>query len=147
MKVRGDSIFADHFFMSLQPRISFWNRIMSDVNGITSQLPAIRRPSSPIPEEPPRKRRRGSGKPKNGFVMPENRNQHVFEKCDWIIDGPYRRVPPYYYVQYVIFKANNRHIIPGLNFDGVMFLFSKSFVRNSAIDNQNIIEQQLLEDQ
>jgi hypothetical protein len=84
--------------MSLQPRTSIWNRIMSAVNVIASQLTSVPRPSSPAPEEPPRKRRRGAGKQKTGYVMPENRNQHVFEKCDWIIDGQYRRVPPYYYV-------------------------------------------------
>lgn len=130
--------------MSLQPRTSFWNRIMSVVNGITSQLPSVRRPSSPALEELPRKRRRGAGK---GYVMPENRNQEVFEKCDWVIDGPYRRVPPYYYVLYLLSVADIRRIILGLSFVGMRFLFSKSFAVNSAIDSLNTIELQLLVDQ
>jgi hypothetical protein len=79
--------------------------------------------------------------------MPENRNQEVFEKCDWVIDGPYRRVPPYYYVLYLLSVADIRRIIPGLSFVGMMYLFSRSFVANSAIDNLNTIEPQLLEDQ
>src|SRR5271167_1784963 len=121
--------FADHFSracMSLQPR-TFWNRIMSVVNGIAAQLPSVHRPPSPAPEEPPRKRRRGAGK---GYIKPENRNQEVFEKCDWVIDGPYRRVPPYYYVLYLLSIAYIRRIIPGRSFVGMMFLFSKSFAAN-----------------
>ena len=62
-------------------------------------------PESPLHEaiqpeqsqEPPRKRRRRAGN-KTGFVKPENRNADLFTKADWTIDGPYRRVPPYFYV-------------------------------------------------
>ena len=72
---------------------------MSVVNNLISQVPAVRR-VSPSPEErnPRKRRRKGASNNRAGFVIPEERNKEVFEKCDWIIDGPYRRVPPYYYV-------------------------------------------------
>jgi hypothetical protein len=55
----------------------------------------------PIPfisEEPPRKKRRRATGNKTQFSKPENRNADLFTKEDWIIDGPYRRVNPYFYV-------------------------------------------------
>ena len=80
---------------------------MSLVNGLVSRSPSpLSRPSTPPLEKPPRKRRRKAGN-KSGFVKPENRNADLFEKGDWIIDGPYRRVPPYYYVRIEVHQASN----------------------------------------
>jgi hypothetical protein len=70
---------------------------MSLVNKEASPSPS----SVPIPavsEEPPRKKRRRATGNKTHFVKPENRNADLFKKEDWIIDGPYRRVNPYFYV-------------------------------------------------
>ena len=73
---------------------------MSVVTNLISQVPAVRR-ASPSPEErnTHKRRRKGASNNRAGFVIPEERNKEVLEKCDWIIDGPYRRVPPYYYVR------------------------------------------------
>jgi len=49
-------------------------------------------------QEPPRKRRRKAAANKAGFSKPENRNAELFTKADWVLDGPYRRVSPYFYV-------------------------------------------------
>lgn len=99
--------------MSLQRlrNTAFWKRIMSalDTSQPTSPVslsPPIIPPQPPRrevtppeqhPQEPPRKRRR-QAKNKQGFEKPENRNADLFTKADWTIDGPYRRVPPYFYV-------------------------------------------------
>ena len=93
---------------------------MSVVNKPISPLPAAHRPSPPpAAKERPRKRRRGAAcSNKVRFEVPEDRNAEVFEKCEYFIDGPYRRAPPYYYVPPALFKVNRRHIIPGLNFVG-----------------------------
>src|SRR2546423_3317298 len=100
-------------WMSLQRlrNTAFWKRVMSAID--------IPQPPSPVPlsptlisselppreatppeqqsQEPPRKRRRKAGN-KQGFEKPENRNVELFAKADWIVDGPYRRVPPYFFV-------------------------------------------------
>jgi len=76
---------------------------MSAVENIISRSPSAQ---TTTPEEPPRKRRRKTAN-KTGFVKPENRNAALFKKGDWVIDGPYRRVPPYYYVALWRFKANS----------------------------------------
>jgi hypothetical protein len=69
---------------------------MSVVSKGTSPAPSV--VHTPVAsEEPPRKKRRRAAN-KTQFVKPENRNADLFKKEDWIIDGPYRRVNPYYYV-------------------------------------------------
>lgn len=100
-------------WMSLQRlrNTTFWKRVMSAIDTpqptspvplsptlISPELPPREAtPSEQQPQEPPRKRRRKAGN-KQGFVKPENRNADLFTKADWTIDGPYRRVPPYFFV-------------------------------------------------
>jgi hypothetical protein len=81
--------------------------------------PPISCESTP-PTAPPRKRRRRAAKNKVGYTKPENANAALFTKGDWIIDGPYRRVPPYYYVLLLFLRANDRRIIPGPNSAGTI---------------------------
>ena len=85
---------------------------MSVVNNLISHGPAVRR-VSPSPEErnPRKRRRKGASNNRAGFVIPEERNKEVFEKCDWIIDGPYRRVPPYFYVHSPFFSGVTEDIL------------------------------------
>jgi hypothetical protein len=64
----------------------------------TAQVDPLIDPATPT--QPPRKRRRKANASNNraGFTIPENIVAAQFHKSDWIIDGQYRRVPPYYYV-------------------------------------------------
>ena len=75
-------------------------RIMSAMKDLVSSPP--KRPSSPPPpastavlEAPGRKRRRKAEMNRVGFSIPADQD---FDTVDWLFDGPYRRVPPYFYV-------------------------------------------------
>lgn len=88
--------------MTLRIRAPWSKIIVSSVMSEQVRLPTPP-PPSPSLAEPPRKRRRRKAK-QDSFVVPlEARNPGLFEKCDWIIDGPYRRVPPYFYVDSTLF--------------------------------------------
>jgi len=69
---------------------------MSAVENLVATPPQTRPDTPSTVEEHPRKRRRKTAN-KTGFSKPENANAALFQKGDWIFDGPYRRVPPYYY--------------------------------------------------
>jgi hypothetical protein len=68
---------------------------MSAVKDIVSSPP--KRPASPPEIGKQRKKRRVAAMAKNGFKVPEEQN--FIGKADWVFDGPYRRVPPYFYVR------------------------------------------------
>src|SRR5271170_461339 len=126
--------------LRLPPQTSLWNRIKKVVNVVMS---GIIRPTSPPSEEPPRKRRRKAQPNKAGYKMPslEERNAHIFREANYIIDGPYRRVPPFFYVHSILFCALiDRLIILGRKNGGIMFLFLKFSATNFGIDNLNITE-------
>jgi len=97
-------------------------------------------PPSPKPSEPPRKRRRRKTK-QDGFVVPlEQRNPGLFESCDWVIDGPYRRVPPYFYVSIkALVLLTTRHIIHGPKNVGSMSRSLKSSNPSFETVNQSTI--------
>ena len=121
--------------MCLRPiRLSFWTRIMSAVEKLVAPSSPVQTSTTGMPEERPRKRRRKTAN-KTGFVKPENRNAALFQKGDWIIDGPYRRVPPYYYVFISRFWSLCRHITHGLKSGGIIRAFSKYSALNSVTDN------------
>lgn len=84
---------------------------MSSVNNLISTSPSPRAPSPPPEDAPRKKRRRAAGK--STFIKPENSNQQLFEKGDWYFDGPYRRVPPYFFVHDHVYEFDGRHIIRG----------------------------------
>ena len=77
---------------------------MSLVKNLRSPSPPPALPQSPVADaEPPRKRRRkGLAINQAGYMKPENRNADLFTKADYVIEGPYRRVPPYYYVLHLL---------------------------------------------
>ena len=125
-----------------------WAKIAASSVMSEQARPPAPPPPSPIPAEPPRKRRRRKAK-QESFVVPlEARNPHLFENCDWIIDGPYRRVPPYFYVpSETVDVLTIRRTTRGLKNVGIIFQYSKSSVPNFATGNQNTIALQSQRDQ
>ena len=100
-------ILGDRMHIRFQRR-SLFTRILKAIR-TCSKIPLFspkppramteRPPTELHPSEPPRKRRRKvATNTRAGFKIPENTEASLFRKTDWIIDGIYRRVPPYYYV-------------------------------------------------
>ena len=125
--------------MSLRVVRSSCAKVITSFMDIQARLPTPL-PPSPQPAEPPRKRRRRKAK-QDGFVVPlEERNPGLFESCDWVIDGPYRRVPPYFYVSITASALLTiRHITHGPRNVGSTFRFMKSSPPNFETDSRNTI--------
>jgi len=124
--------------MSLRVR-SRCTKVIISLMDIQPRLPTPPPPSRK-PAEPPRKRRRRKAK-QDGFVVPlEERNPGLFESCNWAIDGPYRRVPPYFYVSKTASTLLTiRHITHGPKNVGLMSRYMKSSPPNFETDSQSII--------